>query len=245
MIFDSHNHIGFRHGNVGQNAEEMIRQMDEAGVDRAVVFSFIEKTDNNYVSEMVKKFHDRLVGYALVNSFDSDADQQFLHAIFDLGLRGLKMDTPRRAFSLNDFDLLDPILSICNSYHLPVIAYGANDNPFTHPYKFGEMAVRYPNANFILAHMGILFATGQAIEMAKTHRNIYIETSNVNASAIRDAVKKAGAEKVLFGTDSPFSFFKITKLTVEMSVTTSRELDLVNGENMQRILSEITLQTIF
>ena len=241
MIFDSHNHIGFRQGNVGQHAEDMIRNMDKAGVDKAVVFTFIEKMDNVYVSRMVRKFPDRLTGYALLNSFDKDTDQQFMHAIFELGLRGLKLDTPRRGFALNSFDLLNPVMSICSTYRLPVIAYGANDNPYTHPYKYGELAARYPKVNFILAHMGILYATGQAIEMAKEHSNLYLETSNANASAIRDAIKKAGAEKVLFGTDTPFSFFEITKLTVEMCVSNSRELDLVNGENMQRIIDEITL----
>lgn len=240
MIIDAHNHIGTRPGRSGQSAEDILAAMDAAGVDKAVVFPYIQNPNNEYVAAACQK-HDRLIGFSIMNFSRKNVLDTFKHCLFDLGLKGLKLDTPIRGYNLTDFDLLDPVLSICNQYRLPVLAYGADDNPLTHPLRFGVLAKRYPGINFIMAHMGILFATSHAVEMAAQHKNVYLDISNANGSAVRDAIQTAGADKVLFATDTPFGFFEVTKLTVDLCTGDETERGLVYGGNMARILGQVTI----
>lgn len=241
IIFDANNELGYRYGDSGQSAEELIQKMDQAGVARAIVASPAEHIDNTYIRDMVRRYPDRLTGFAVVNSTEPDASELFSRCISQYGLRGLKLDTPHNGYALNNFGHLDPLLSVCCRYHLPVIAYGADDNAFTHPYKFGELARRYPEANFIIAHMGILNATAQAIEMAAIHKNVWLDISGVCGLAVAQAVAEAGAEKVLFGTNSPFGYFEVTKLTVDLAVADISARKLIYGENMMKILNQISI----
>ena len=62
-IIDAHNHIGDRRGRKGQTAEEIIAKMDASGIDQAVVFSYVPYPNNDYISESVKAYPDRLIGF--------------------------------------------------------------------------------------------------------------------------------------------------------------------------------------
>ena len=242
MIIDAHNHIGTRLGRKGQTAEEIVTNMDKAGIDKAVVFSYPKYPDNDYIGESIKKFPDRLIGWAVLDhrAPHPEPENEFKRAIFELGITGLKMDTPTHGFSINDLSLVGPTLEICNEYHLPVLCYCA-DNNFVHPYKFAELAKQYPNVNFIMAHFGILMLTSHCIEVACEYENLYIEISNANAMALTDAINKGAVHKLLFGTDAPYSYFEATKATVDCSVFTEEHRALVRSGNMQRILDQITL----
>ena len=44
MKIDAHNHIGKKKG-VSVSVDDFIKSMDEAGIDKAVVFSFSEQID--------------------------------------------------------------------------------------------------------------------------------------------------------------------------------------------------------
>ena len=52
MKIDAHNHIGKKKG-ISVSVDDFIKNMDEAGIDKAVVFSFSEQIDNEYVIESV------------------------------------------------------------------------------------------------------------------------------------------------------------------------------------------------
>jgi len=240
FIIDAHNHIGFRTGRKGQTAEEIIAKMDENQIDQAVVFSYVQYPNNDYVSEAVKKYPDRLIGYAVVDHRQPNPEKELERAILELGLRGLKLDTPTRGFSLDDFSITGKTFEVANKYHLPVICY-CGDNNWVHPYKFGEAAKAYPNAKFIMAHSGILFMTSHAIEMCQEHPNCYIEISNINACVINDAKNKGVLDRVLFGTDTPFNYFGVMKACVENALSDDSEKEMVYSGNYKRIQADIKI----
>ena len=87
MIIDSHNHIGKRKG-INFTAEEMIEWLDKAGVDACVVTSQVETINNDYVAEMQKKYPDRIIGYAVVNPWEWEAEEELERCFRDLNLYG-------------------------------------------------------------------------------------------------------------------------------------------------------------
>ena len=78
-----------------------------------------------------------------------------------------------------------------------------------HPDKYEKMpmfANRYPKMKLIIAHLGSIEHI-DAIQRAE-NGNIYTDTSggaSVNNHVIEYAVSKVGSEKILFGTDMPWS----------------------------------------
>jgi len=237
-IIDAHNHIGSRRGRKGQSAEEMIEKMDKSGIDKAVVFPYVQYPNNDYIVESVKKYPDRLIGFAVLDHNQPDQDKVLEKLVLGGYIKGVKLDTPTRGFSIDDFHVVGKTFEVCNKYHLPVICY-CGDNIWVHPYKFAECAKRYPNVNFIMAHAGVFFMTGHAIEVCAEYPNLYIEISNINAKVINDAKDKGVLHKVLFGTDMPFNYFEVMIACVEAALQDEEEKRMVYSQNMQGILNQI------
>ena len=65
---------------------------------------------------------------------------------------------------------------------------------------------RYPRANFVFGHSGNTpDERSQAITAARENPNVYLETCSTfrTPGVIEQLVNEAGAERVLFGSDSP------------------------------------------
>ena len=56
MIIDIHNIIGHHKYKPFVSAESLIAQMDQAGVDKAVVFCYAESMDNAYIEASMKRY---------------------------------------------------------------------------------------------------------------------------------------------------------------------------------------------
>jgi predicted TIM-barrel fold metal-dependent hydrolase len=71
------------------------------------------------------------------------------------------------------------------------------------------LATEYPDVNFIFPHLGSFsddWAAQQAlIDPLSRHRNIYADTSAIRRfDLLEQAIRRAGAEKILFGSDGPW-----------------------------------------
>lgn len=79
MIIDAHNHLGKRKG-VEILVDNFVARMDESGIDKAVVFTFSEQIDNDYIVKSVKKYPDRLYGLVTINPWSTDSEQELRKA---------------------------------------------------------------------------------------------------------------------------------------------------------------------
>jgi len=83
-----------------------------------------------------------------------------------------------------------------------------------------------------MGHGHIVYING-AIEIAKKHENIYLETSAMPMHVkIKEAVEKVGRERVIYGSDMPFGHpaFEIEK--VKVSGLREEELEYVFYRNI-------------
>jgi predicted TIM-barrel fold metal-dependent hydrolase len=203
-IIDAHNHIGWRHG-ASQTGAELVRKMDAAGVDRAVILPFVEGTiDNGVVVREAKLYPDRLIPFCCVNPWDGPrALEELRHCVQDLGCVGLKLHPTLHGYRLGDHGLMDPILAAARDLHIVVASHGASDL-YNTPYDFSEMARTFPDVPLLMVHMGAFWLTDLAIDLAGKHPNLYLDTSRVPVYEVADAIRRIGPEKVIWGTDSPF-----------------------------------------
>jgi hypothetical protein len=241
-IIDAHNHIGVRHG-AAQTGAELLAKMDSVGVDRAVILPFVEgKIDNNVVEREAQTDPARLIKFCAVNPWDGQAAiEEVRRCVEDLGFKGLKLHPTLHGYRLGDHGLMDPIFSAARDLGIIVTSHGASDL-YNNPAEFGEMAARFPEVPLTMVHMGYFWEVELAIEMAGKNPNLYLDTSRAPIFEIAQAVREIGAEKVIWGTDSPFVDYGI-EFGKMARIEDQREYELVVGGNIARLLDAVPDRT--
>lgn len=237
-IVDAHNHIGVRHG-ATQTGAQLLEKMDLVGVDQAVVLPFVEGTiDNDVVRREAATAPARLIPFCAVNPWDGAAAvEEIGRCVEEWGFVGLKLHPTLHGYRLADHGLMDPIFATARDLGIIVTSHGASDL-YNNPREFAEMAGTFPDVPLMMVHMGYFWETDLAIEVSGQHPNLYLDTSRAPIFEIAQAVREIGAEKVIWGTDSPFvdyelEFSKMTRLG------DAQEYELVMGANITRLLEAV------
>ncbi|NPV68422.1 MAG: amidohydrolase [Anaerolineae bacterium] len=235
LVIDAHNHIGIRHG-AKQLGADLVAKMDAAGVDKAVIFPFLEGNfTNDPIKEAYDQFPDRLIPYCSVNPWQPDAVEEIRKCVEDWGFKGLKLHPTINGFHLSDHGLVDPLFSAARDLHIPIIVHGASDL-YNSPPEFAEMARAFPQVPLMMAHMGFFWSVDQAIDYAKELPNLYLETSRAPIFEIAEAVKRLGPEKVIWGTDSPFVDYEWEFKKMERATPSRTGYEKIVGGNLAALL---------
>lgn len=234
MIIDSHAHLGkFPLFNVELDIDGMVAIMEQQSIDKAVVFSL----PNELTLKASERYPDKIFGLMWVNPHQGEeAVEQIREAIQKRGFRGVKLHPLLHSF-LPDQEIVHPVMEVARDLRLPVF-FHCGHPPWSLPWHFGNLADVYPDVFMILGHMGhghIVYING-AIEVARAHENIILETSGMPMhSKVREAVEKLGEERVIYGSDMPFGHpaFELEKIRV--AGLNHRQLDRVLALNSKDI----------
>jgi predicted TIM-barrel fold metal-dependent hydrolase len=100
------------------------------------------------------------------------------------------------------------ITKITDAYKMPIIITGVNYNQFS-----------------------------EALAVAKTHKNILLETSLFDTpDAYEVFTREVGAEKLVFGSHSLFHYFSASFLPLKNAEIDEKEKQLILEGNIERIL---------
>jgi predicted TIM-barrel fold metal-dependent hydrolase len=242
MIVDCHTHVG-KTKFIGKvtTAEMVLKMMDEAGVDKAVMFSGTSTgsaTPVEKVAEEVGKYPDRLVGFAVVNPKEHDAPEKLEEAVTKYGLRGLKIHPTFQALPADDELWVYPLIEKAQELKIPVMIH-SGEAPYATPWQIGLVAMDFPKVTIIMAHMGLnsLCYTDAAIKMAKRANNLILETAGVVYDApITKACNEIGSDRIVFGSDAPVNnpIHEIKK--IQVAKISEQDKRNILGENIARIL---------
>lgn len=241
-IIDAHCHAGrgFNYGRSGNSLapwtvyndpEETLRKMEEYGIDRSILFPISNRTyedANEEIAGFVRKWPDKFIGFAKhdAKSEKGQIAKLLRYEVNELGLRGLKLHgVPSQEMMDTAEELSIPIL-----FHPPEVE-------ICH-----EAIESHPKVDFILAHLGS-FASRKweehlrAIEAAKRHSNLYLETSSVVFFRYLElAAKELPAHKLIFGSDGPLVDSRIELQKVRLLKLEPEHERKVLGENILRLL---------
>jgi predicted TIM-barrel fold metal-dependent hydrolase len=238
MIIDSHTHADEAPG-LGwiDPPETMLRLMDEAGIERAVIMTYVDARDEGplrYIHDAVQRRPDRLVGYARLDPGAPDAARLLWWAVRDLGFRGLKLHPVSTLAHPADHPTT-ALLRQASGLGVPALFHGG-DEPFTTPLELEHAAAAVPEASIIFGHMGGYLHAGDAIEVARRRPNVYLETSVMpRPGLIRRAVTELGPERVLFASDGPGCDPRLEVHKVSRAGLSERERELVFSANILRL----------
>lgn len=241
MIIDAYNNVWQAGGTSdyltaeSYTPEDMLRSMDQAGVDMAVGCSLGQMVDNSFIAETVKKYPDRIIGFGQVNPRHLDAVESIDHLAQELGLKGLKLHPTMHGYHFADHGLLDPIFEAADRNNL-VVLVNALDDPFCAPLSIEEIAKNFPDTAVMIAHMGTVWNVNEAILVAQRTPNIYLETSGAQLLDVKLAYRGVGARQIIMGTDWPGNDFDLERAKIARAVPDETDRKLVEGGNLARLL---------
>ncbi|MDX6533227.1 MAG: uncharacterized protein QOF68_971, partial [Gaiellales bacterium] len=170
---------------------------------------------NEYVAEYVAQHPEKLIGFASVDPGRPDAAERLDHAVHGLGLRGLKLGPIYQGFDPGSGPAMR-LFRQAEELGLPVMIHQATtfirNGPleWARPILLDAVARACPDLVICAAHLGHPWCEELMVVIRK-HPNMYADVSALHTRplqlyfALRAAVEYRVTDKLLFGTDYPFS----------------------------------------
>jgi uncharacterized protein len=233
VIVDSHCHAGKGDGLTGPwdtdaPLEAYLRRAREAGIDRTVIFAAFHSDygrANRQVARIVASRPERFYGFAFVHPERDRGRVADLvkTAVVDYGFRGIKVHR-------HDGRITREICEVARAYSLPIIYDVMGEVSVVE-----LLATEYPTVPFIIPHLGSFADDWKAqlglIDHLVRHPNVYTDTSGVRRfDLLEDAARRAGARKLLFGTDGPWLHPGVELAKVRaLHLSAAEEREVVGG----------------
>ncbi|MGM9537652.1 MAG: amidohydrolase family protein [Candidatus Onthomonas sp.] len=210
MIVDAHVHIATNDlENPRARVENVIRCMDENGIDLAVCFPFSSGLEKQAkLAELIRPYPGRFIQLAFINPNDPDAKEQLLYCLDELGCKGIKLHPWFGNFSVANIELLRPLFEILNERKLYAVIHCTSEDYRVHPIMFERLGRAFPNVIIQMAHMGEVMAGEYAIDVAKRVPNVYLDTAITSFMAVVHVLEQC-PDKVFMGCDFPFYQFEM------------------------------------
>jgi predicted TIM-barrel fold metal-dependent hydrolase len=239
MIVDCHCHAGegdlmTAPWNTAAPLEPYLRRAKAAGIERTIVFAtFHSDYDraNAQVGRIVERHRNRLTGFTFVHS-DRDAGR-----IFEM----VKRCATRwrfRGIKVHGYQAM-PTREVCEAaraFRIPILV-----DVVGQPSVIEMLAPAYPDVNFIVPHLGSFAddwrAQQQVVDQLVRYPNVYGDTSGVRRfDYIVQAIRRAGAGKVLFGSDGPWLHPGLELHKVRLLGLSSDQEAMVLGGTVLRLI---------
>jgi predicted TIM-barrel fold metal-dependent hydrolase len=242
MIIDCHCHAGKGDGLTGPwdtaaPLEKYLRRAAKAGINRTVLFAAFHSdysVANREVARIVASRPDRFFGFAFVNAAGDRGRVMKLvrQAVEEFGFVGIKLHR-------HDGRITREVCESARAFSLPVL-YDV----------MGEVSVcellaqEYPEVNFIIPHLGSFGDDWRAqlalIDHLVRHPNIYTDTAGVRRfDLLEQAVQRAGARKILFGSDGPWLHPAVELAKVRALGLSKQDEASVLGGNFLRLIGRV------
>lgn len=240
MIIDCHCHAGKGDGLTGPwdtsaPLQKYLRRATAAGIDRTVLFAAFHSDyaiANREVARIVNSRPDRFYGFTFIHPQRDRGRVRAMVAemVTRYGFVGVKVHR-------HDAPITREVCESARAFSLPVIYDVAGQVSVVE-----LLAEEYPDVTFIIPHLGSFSDDWRAqlalIDHLVRHPNVYADTSGVRRfDLLEQAVHRAGAKKILFGSDGPW-LHPAVELAKVKALNLSREDErLVSGMNFLRLIS--------
>ena len=242
MIIDCHCHAGKGDGltapwDTDAPLEKYLERASRAGIQRTVLFAAFHSdyaVANAEVARIVASRPDRFFGFVFV---DSVRDRGRVRALVETGVKrygfcGIKVHRYHG-------DMTREVCECARDLRLPVL-YDVMGKVAS----IEMFATAYPDVSFIIPHLGSFKDDWRAhlaiIDHLVRHPNVHTDTSGVlRFDMIEQAVARAGAHKVLFGSDGPWLHPGVELAKVRELRLPIEQERLITGGNLLRLIMPV------
>ena len=210
-IIDVHAHMGGVYGTSipGGDVHGMIEVMNRENIEAIVASShsalFDPGSGNRETEEAMALYPDRIKGYYAYNpNYEELYLKDISKAIENNGYIGFKFLPDYHGSSLSGGEY-KTVLELADYYRLTVLSHTWGGSPGNAPLQAESILKRYKGIKLIMGHS----APGEldrAIELAREYENVYLDLCDIHrhSGIVEKMADKAGADKILFGTDIPW-----------------------------------------
>jgi predicted TIM-barrel fold metal-dependent hydrolase len=207
-IIDMHTHYSkwIQYPIWGGLADDLVEEMDRAGVEKAVLAPQASLTPslvcgNEHVLEAMKRHPDRLLGYACCYPVREDTGLKEIQRCMDEGMTGIKMHSA--AGLAYTFEGYAPVWRYADDHGIPVLLHTWGDLD-----EMDSLFETYTNVPVLLGHAGAVNPV-MYVEYAKKYPHLWLELcqSRAPCGLVEYLVREVGADRILYGSDAPWMPF--------------------------------------
>jgi uncharacterized protein len=186
--------------------------------DRVVVFGLQAKASgiwvpNELIADYVKQHPEKLIGWSSVDPTDPGCIEQLVHAVEDLGLRGLKLGPVYQHWDPQDRAYW-PLFATAQRLGIPVIFHQGTTFPslarlrWGNPLQLEDLAMDFPDLRMIVAHLGHPWEE-DLVALIRKCPNVFADISAIHYrpwrywQAMVTAMEYGVTHKLLLASDFP------------------------------------------
>ena len=190
----------------------LLRSMDRAGIEQAVVVSIATKpTQVPRITDWSTKIaSERIIPFASIHPLYRDFERE-LDRIITAGLKGIKLHPMYQEFTVDD-PALFPLYRAVAERGLIVLFHAGNDMAFpvtgqASPRRFLRLFESVPDLKMVVSHLGG-WTAWEEVERTLLGKPVYLETSfgigEAESGRFWKILDNHPSDYLLFGTDSPW-----------------------------------------
>jgi predicted TIM-barrel fold metal-dependent hydrolase len=236
------------------NAEDLLRSMDEHGVERAVIASInwingdLCRQANDYILDCLSRYPERLHGLCGVPCSGAEPAVQEIQRCLASGAAGageirldwLKGDACEEALDAAARVLLDTdrLLMLHSSEPVGHVYTGKGSAT---PKALMRFILAYPDLRIICAHLGGgLPFYAYMPEVSEALKHVYFDTAAIpflyKPAILKGIIDAAGSSKLLFGSDYPLMQHGRILQYIRTSQLDENDLEGLLGRNAEALL---------
>ncbi len=236
------------------SVEDLISEMDDAGVDVSVLCGFGWSTSelcavhNDYMLDCIRRYPDRLAALAAIQPRDGDRALQELERCLASGMKGVGELMPDgQGYQLDHFDTTGPLFEMAANRGFPIMTHSSEPVGHDYPGKqtvtpevLWNVAQAHPDAKLVLAHWGGGYPFYELMpEVKAMSQNVYYDSAAstylYSPQIFLHVLQIVGSGKVMWGSDYPVLRQKRFLQRVRELPVDEPERDAILGTNAVRV----------
>lgn len=222
----------------------LLESMQNAGIDYSVALPLANTADNVRGVNRWAQLNNEAPIFVLGSIHPRTPNPlEMISRIAAMGLKGIKMHPEFQDFRFEDESLF-PIWEACVENGLFVLTHAGADISYSAPYRsdprrLREFHKKFKKLKLVLAHLGS-WGMWDEVEKFLVGLPIYLDLSftlgKMSDEQLIRIIRGHGAERVIFGTDSPWCDQKEALEYFHTLPLTEKEKNLILGQNAAELL---------
>ncbi len=226
------------------SAEELLEQMEAAGVDRAVIapddreIALQNATGNARIAQIAARSDGRLIAACTVSPWHGQDGAKLLASAVAGGARMLVLAPALQGFNPCD-ELADPLIDAAMQRNVPMY-FHTGPHSMGAPTQVVMLAMRHPRARIILGHCGSTdYGWDMGTVLSLRLENLWFELSLVRPWAVAGYAKLTDEARLIFASSAPRNDLRF-ELDQLRPCWPADQHPGTYGENLGRLLAEVT-----
>lgn len=220
----------------------LLSSVDKGCIDKVVVLPIANKPEHARLNSWYAQLREKSEKIIPFGSVHPENDPKELDSFPSLGLKGIKFQPNAQLFYPYE-ERMFKFYQKAQELDLIVVFHAGDEEggvkgEYSQPESFVKALKSFPKLKIVLPHLGG-FRTWDKLDLVLGYENVYYDTAHlprvIDDELFLELINKIGIEKVVFGTDFPWSDHQEDKEHMEKLL--GSEAQKIFWENPKRLLS--------